>query len=98
MSAISVNRESMESLLARQTAAADGIERSFDGLPEGVDGGIASQLIGLVVTASVETSARLADTHRLLAGVAADVLKELDANEEQAASELAELANELGER
>ena len=95
MTEIAVDREGMDVLLARHLRAAEGIDEVFNRLPSPVDGGIASTLMGFIVRASAEASALVADSHRLVAAVATEVLGDIGANEEQAEFTLIQLAKAL---
>jgi hypothetical protein len=95
MTEITVDREGMDALLARHLRAAEGIGDVLNRLPNSVDGGVASTLMGFIVRASAEASALVADSHRLVAAVTTEVLGELHTNEEQAELTMIQLTKTL---
>jgi hypothetical protein len=83
MSEISVDQYGMERLLRAQNDAIDEIKKALDAMPGAVDGGMASAMIGLLMTNAAEVASVVAGPHRALVAIAADVLDDLGTTEQQ---------------
>jgi len=92
VSGISVDRVGMERLMKTQTRSAENIDKALKVVPKAVDGGTASDLIALLVSAAAETTAALADSFRALAAITLAVLNDFSLTEEQIVNDFNRIA------
>ncbi|NTW38484.1 MAG: hypothetical protein HGA44_01125 [Cellulomonadaceae bacterium] len=91
MTDISVSREGMEEGFARVLPLIDDIDTALGAVPVAPDGGVATELIGFVMAASLEAAGVAADSYRALIAISRDVMDDFASNDSRAAEELREL-------
>lgn len=96
MSEILVDQPGMGGLLMAQNDSADDIHAALSAMPNAVDGGAASALMGLLVTSAAEIAGSVAQAHRSLTAVAADVLNDLGRTDDQIRDDVDQLAASAG--
>jgi hypothetical protein len=98
MTDISIDRVSMDKRMKEQVSDAADIDAPLGRMPPAVDGGIASAMIGFLVSAGAEAAGLVTDSHRALAAIASDVLDDLSLTEDEAVAELKKLHDEIEKR
>jgi hypothetical protein len=95
VSEIAIDRTSMDRLMAVHVTDADAIDTVLGTLPDAVDGGIASAIIGFLVSATAEASGVVSDSYRALAAITVDVLDDMSLTDEQIGDEFESLQHEI---
>lgn len=95
MTEINVAHEPLSESFAKVIANVDVVDTHLSQLPTAPDAGIASELVGFVMAASIEAAATNADTFRALVAIAEDVIKDFSHNDEAAADELRAVKEQL---
>jgi hypothetical protein len=97
MSEISVDRAGMEQTFARVLPLVDDLDTALAAIPGAPNGGIATELIGLVMAAASDSAGVAADSYRALVAIARDVMGDLTDNDANAAKEFMELKRQVEE-
>jgi len=97
MTTIALDRAAMDLRLADLVDRVDDLDRSLGRMPGPPDGGIASGMIALIATAAAEANGLAADIDRAVAAIALDVVKDLDATEDEVYDVFSGIDAELGE-
>lgn len=92
---IRLGPEVAEDIASRHDHASSLIEDSAAGMPEGVDGGQASDLLARIMAGVARTASGMADTHRAAGVVVRDVDGDFGETEAAAASTFRDMTEEI---
>lgn len=92
---ITLDRDYVEHLISRQLEVTGTLDTTIGDLPPAPNGGLASSMIGFIVSAVAESSGLAADATRGVMAIATDVVVDFGTTEEEAADQFDDFADEL---